>query len=472
MTYQDRKIPIVWTLPSGKAFELSNISEISYSFKHYGNLITIMDDRGKRKNDDDEDLSFLNKDSANGNNEEPLCPNGNETNNQQPKVFYSQLTKGDIFQDLSASGRTINLSIAFSGDNHDIESERFERAFAELGHSKLQLPYLERPIRVNAQTLNKKQDLVKNISSTIIEIEFIETRQNRGLTPYNNQNNVRNAIQDNINKKKQSNINTFAEFIKKLPLDKAQDTINTFTKNITKIANAISNIAEGNIEAILRDIQANLLNNTLDNIILEQTSKLIDISFSVSSSAVFVTSLLENITRDIAGITNNDNNNQEIINNTTITKEELTTNDFFITETFLSACNNILNLIQTLNAKRESRQISETVQDLHDNYRNYYEHRINQLDLLFKDTFIDEIDINTEIQTTAGYIIENSFNLKTEFNITLTEDTNLINLAYKYHRNEFKADQNNIMDYIIRTNHITDEEFILLPKNRMITLYL
>jgi hypothetical protein len=124
-------------------------------------------------------------------------------------------------------------------------------------------------------------------------------------------------------------------------------------------------------------------------------------------------------------------------------------------------------------------QIAETIQELHDNYRNYYEHRLNQLDLLFRDTFIDEIDINSEIQTTVGYIIENSFNLKTEFSITLTEDTNLINLAYKYYREEFKNNQNNntnnqnnIMDYIIKTNHIIDEEFILLPKGRKVTLYL
>jgi hypothetical protein len=318
--------------------------------------------------------------------------------------------------------------------------------------------------------LNKKQDLVKDIASTIIEIEFIETRQNRALAP--NEQNNKNILQDNIDKKKQSNINTFAEFIKRLPIDKIQDTIDIFTKNITKIANTISNIAEGNIEAILRDIQANLLNNTLDNIILEQTSKLINIGFSVSSSAVFATSLLENITKDITGITTNNSNNQDITNNATITKEDLITNDFFITETFLSTCNNVLNQIYTLNTKKESRQISETIQELHDNYRNYYENKLNQLDLLFKDTFIDEIDINSEIQTTIGYLIENSFNLKTEFNITLTEDTNLINLAYKYYRNEFKGNQNDILDYIIRTNHITDEEFILLPKNRTITLYL
>jgi hypothetical protein len=201
-----------------------------------------------------------------------------------------------------------------------------------------------------------------------------------------------------------------------------------------------------------------------------------------------VISLLENITKDITGIVsdNNNDNNQYIANNTAISKEDLITNDFFITTSFLSACSSALNLIHTLNTKKESRQIAETIQELHDGYRNYYENKLNRLDLLFRDTFVDEIDINAELQTTTGYIIENSFNLKTEFNITLIEDTNLINLAYKYYREEFRNNQNNnnninnqgnntnnqnnIMDYIIKTNHITDEEFILLPKNRTITL--
>jgi hypothetical protein len=288
-------------------------------------------------------------------------------------------------------------------------------------------------------------------------VEFIETRQNRALAP--NEQNNRNALQNNMDQKKQSNINKFAEFIKRLPLDKLQNTIDVFTKNITKIANTISNIAEGNIEAILRDIQANLLNNTLDNTILSQTSKLIDIGFSVSFSAVFVTSLLENIVNDIA-------------NNTTVTKDGLIANDFFITASFLSACGSVLNLMHTLNTKKESRHAAETIQELHDSYRNYYETKLNQLDLLFKDTFIDEIDINAEVQTTVGFIIENSFNLKTEFNIKLPEDTNLINLAYRYYRKEFKGNQNDILNHIIRTNHIKDEEFILIPKNRTITLYL
>jgi hypothetical protein len=79
MTYQDRKLPIIWTSPSGKVFELDNINEISYSFKHYGNLITIMDNK---KDNSDDDLSFLNRDNNTTNN--------NNNNNYQLSTVNSQ----------------------------------------------------------------------------------------------------------------------------------------------------------------------------------------------------------------------------------------------------------------------------------------------------------------------------------------------------------------------------------------------
>lgn len=53
MSYIDRQQIITWTSPSGKTFELNNINSIEYSFKHYGNLTTIVS-----KKEEDSSLSF------------------------------------------------------------------------------------------------------------------------------------------------------------------------------------------------------------------------------------------------------------------------------------------------------------------------------------------------------------------------------------------------------------------------------
>lgn len=258
MSYLDRQHPITWTSPTEKSFELNNINSIEYSLKHYGNLTTIVS-----KNKDDDSLAFL-KDNKNNDND---------------------LSKGDIFEDLGISGRIIPLQIIFSGDNHDKESEEFENAFKELGQSRLQLPYNSRPIRVNAQTLTKKQDLIKDIASTIIDVEFIETKQNIPLKTSNN--NLKNTLKQNIEEEILELDNNYNNFIERTPAEKLQNIFDKFNKVLTAVSNSINNIANGNIDAILRDIQANLLNGG-DITIFQETSKMIDLGFSAISSAPYI----------------------------------------------------------------------------------------------------------------------------------------------------------------------------------------
>lgn len=448
MSYIDRQHIITWTSPSGKSFELNNINSIEYSFRHYGNLTTIIN-----KKEEDNSLAFLKKEKGNNNS-----------------------SKSDIFEDLGISGRTIPLQIVFSGNNHDKESEYFENAFKELGESRLQLPYDSRPIRVNAQTLTKKQDLVKDIASTIIDVEFIETKQNIPLKTSNN--NLKNTIKQNIEEEILELDNNYNNFIETTPAEKLQSLLNKFNKVLTKVSNSINNIANGNIDAILRDIQANLLNGS-DITLLQETSKLIDAGFSTMSSAPYIKTLLENTINDITGNElkeNNNNNNEDILYTNIISQDDLTTNDFFISNIFLSACNNILDSIDTIQTRKEATQIALSIQNIYTEYRKYYDIKYNLLDLNLKDIKSSNaninININYIIQTTLGILIEASFNLKTEFNIILNEDTNLIDFAYKYYKKDFNDNQEETINKIIKTNNINNEEFILIPKNRNMIIYL
>lgn len=437
MNYLDRKHPITWTSPSGKSFELHNIQEINYSFRHYGTLTTIA-----TKSEKDNSLAFLKK------------KDGSSFNTNT----------GDIFEDLGISGKAIPLQIIFSGDNHDTESLAFERAFAEKGNSRLQLPYNDRPIRVNAQALDKKQDLVKDIASTIIEVEFIETLQNKPLSKSNT--NIKNELLESIDTKQQNNMDSFANIIEKTPADKLQSIFDTFTKNLTKISNTIGNIASGDFDAILKDIQANILNNSGISF-LEQTSQFIDLGFSIISSVPYITTLLENIINDITG-------NLDKTNTGNITKEELITSDFFINANILSACKNITINNTSIETKKEARETAIKLQNIYQSYKEYYDITYNKINanLSLADSFTNPVNVNDIVQVSAGFLIETSFDLKTEFNITLAEDSNLIDIAYRYYTKEFIKDQNEAIDYIARTNNIKGEEFILLEKGRKITIYI
>lgn len=470
MTYSDRQHTITWTSPSGKSFELLNISDIEYSFKHYGNLTTIVSDKDKGS---DNTLSFLNTNKDGGNS------NGSDSNKP----------KGDVFEDLGISGKTIPLQIIFSGDNHDTESEKFENAFKELGESKLQLVY-GRPIRVNAQTLNKKYDLVKDIASTIIEVEFIETLQNKPLASTNK--NLRNTLKSTIEDQKALLAENFNTVAKATLSEKLQKLVDSITKNLTKLANTVNNIKNGDFDAILRDIQANILNGT-SLTIFQEISSLIDVGFAMYDNIPYIKTLLSNIVNDITGNeintssnsnggNNSNNNNEDIgeiesdptspLNTNVIDQQTLLSNDFFISNIFLSVCDLITSSENiTIETRKEATQTALTIQNLYTNYKTYYDIKYKLLDLNLKNITTNNTNINTSIQLTVGLLIESSFNLKTEFNIELNEDSNLIDIAYRYYRKSFKDNPESTIDYIAKTNKIKDDEFLLLPKGKKITIY-
>ena len=194
---------------------------------------------------------------------------------------------------------------------------------------------------------------------------------------------------------------------------------------------------------------------------------------------ITIKTLLENTINDITGNElkeNNNNNNEDILYTNIISQDDLTTNDFFISNIFLSACNNILDSIDTIQTRKEATQIALSIQNIYTEYRKYYDIKYNLLDLNLKDIKSSNaninININYIIQTTLGILIEASFNLKTEFNIILNEDTNLIDFAYKYYKKDFNDNQEETINKIIKTNNINNEEFILIPKNRNMIIYL
>lgn len=318
MSYSDRQNIITWLAPSGIEFKLQNITEINYSIKHYGNLHTIATQKDKNNNN----LDFL---SANSN---------------QQNTYNAEI--GDYFEDLGISGKTIPLKIIFNGNNHDLEADKFEKAFCEIGQSKLQLIY-EKSILVNAQSLSKSYNIINDISSTIFDVEFIETSQlinsqnnetiatkknklkikideqliinaeatnNNVIAILNNSGNKTTTLQD-LAKKYNDNLTIIVSYM--------QEVVDKFNTNVIKISNSLNNIKNNDFNAILRDIQANLLNNLDGNLSItgQQINKLINLGFSIVSSAPFNVSLL-----------------QKIINN--LAKNEQTTKDNLIINDFLS----------------------------------------------------------------------------------------------------------------------------------------
>ena len=229
-------------------------------------------------------------------------------------------------------------------------------------------------------------------------------------------NNLKNSLKQNIEEEIFELDNNYNSFIERTPAEKLQNIFDKFNKVLTAVSNSINNIANGNIDAILRDIQANLLNGS-GITLFQETSKMIDIGFSAISSAPYIKTLLENTVNDITGNELSEEG-QSILNTNVINQDDLTTNDFFISNIFLSACSNILDLADTIQTRKEATQIAISIQDLYTSYKRYYDIKYNLLNLNLKDIKASNtninININYIIQTTLGILIETSFNLKTD----------------------------------------------------------
>lgn len=416
LEFLDRRRAISWTSPKGKLFNLANVREHSYSFKHYGNLYTIATAQESQSN------------------------------------TTADITKGDVFTDLGVSGREITLTILFSGNNHDLESQKFELAFRELGASKLQLAY-GNPLRVNAQSLTKTQHLVENLAVTSLEVSFIEVQQNLPLGTAPNAA----GLQKQIATVETQSTNSLISQLSSLSPEDLATAYDTLSKGIVTIANVFSDVASGDFQAILRDIQANLL-NTSTNTLLQQTSKLLDLGFKVTGS---VPTLGQVLSKSISPLQQSN----------VSSKAELLMNHGLATSCLLSTAKVISNNTLELQTRREASQLASTLQTIYDDYVNHYEATAKSLVQDFQDVLVDRVSLHTLMAQVINSLLESSLTLKTELYLTLEQDTTLINLAYEYYREEFTKNPEATLDKIITINRLQDEELILIPKHRQITLY-
>lgn len=416
LEFLSRRQVISWTSPTGKIFNLTNIQEHSYSFKHYGNLYTIA------------------------------------TAQESQSDTTVDMTKGDVFTDLGVSGREITLTILFSGNNHDLEAQKFELAFRELGSSKLQLAY-GNPLRVNAQSLTKTQHLMENLAVTSLEVSFIEVQQNLPLGAAPNTA----GLQKQIAEVETQSQNSLMAQLQALDVDDLTKAYDALAKGIVTIANVFSDVTTGDFQAILRDIQANLL-NTSTNTLLQQTSKLLDLGFKVTGS---VPTLGQVLSKSISPLQQSN----------VSSKAELLMNHGLATSCLLSTAKVISNNTLELQTRREASQLASTLQTIYDDYVNHYETTAKALVQDFQDVLVDKVNLHSLMAQVINSLLESSLNLKTELRLELEQDTTLINLAYEYYREEFTKNPEATLDKIITVNHLQDEELILIPKHRQITLY-
>jgi hypothetical protein len=85
--------------------------------------------------------------------------------------------------------------------------------------------------------------------------------------------------------------------------------------------------------------------------------------------------------------------------------------------------------------------------------------------------YIKDDNLQSVIAAAANEILERSYRLKIERLVVLSEDKTIIDLAYEYYKDDFYADPDGTIDYLIRTNNLHDDEFLILPRGSEVKIY-
>ena len=328
----------------------------------------------------------------------------------------------DTFQDLGVAGRDIPLTIKFIGDNHDLDANKFEKAFCEIGKSKLQLHYGNQII-VNAIEFTRKNSVIDNISCTIFEVKFHETAD----TAYPNADITK--LQDLILKGKflttgnvANLVNTFNTVSQNISSYKKFMT--PFTNNLNMITGVLQNIQDSKYLSILSDIQSQMpFNNAL--VMGTQIGLLYQAGLSTFNAASDIFNICSGAI------------NQLMPSNPDF--PTLASNDFFAKTALINTAQILASAnIQT---RKDAITAAQNYQGINQTYQQYIDSQIVTLSQNNTNSqpvsLAQDVDVYSLVQNTAGALYEQAFGLKTEMNIILDEPTNLIMLAYQYYPDDF-----------------------------------
>lgn len=427
MSYKERQKQVAWTSPSGVAFNLK-INDINTTFRHSGQLIDLFSE------------------------------------------------KGDMFFDAGITGRIIPLSIIFFGDNHDLDSDKFESALREIGEGTLQLPY-DSPIKVNVLEAIRQYSLVNNVSTTTFKVVYHEIVQeafptvegsakSRLLSKVSRltetlSSNFGNGLSIRTIFEKNAITSTIIDYV---------DTINDFAQPIIKeaqeavaFATNVATSIKTNIELLSSDpftiasqvaILVGVPSDTIDNF---------------KSLMTYSEGLVNTITKD------------PFESDSLVTMRKR--NDIYASAlvgggAVQSLCTGLLN--SSYKTRTEAFEAAARLQAAYELYRDFLDNMQTQFESSqtltgqYLQTGDLSVPLNDLIQQTAGQLVEISFGLKREYTFIVTKDTNMINIVSEYYPESFAFDEENnqtvTLDEFSDLNKLTNDELLLIPKGREIVV--
>ena len=324
----------------------------------------------------------------------------------------------------------------------------FEKAYCERGKSKLQLHYGDF-LLVQAMDFDRLNDDVKTLSLTEVQVTFHECGKTKyPTTKRSSQSAAKTKAQNARAAVAQSFSNTVATV-------KNQTTFaSKIQSNLDKINNAFDSIQNATFVSILQDLKnGNILNNPY--VMSTQLGLLFNAAFgtytNVSDVLNTVYDLLPNFT------SSNDDRDEYIADNV------------FAQNMIISASENVNG--SELDTRKEAIEAAEDLQEINDIYQEASQSKEQEFNKKLDDTIIQDVDISDVVNETIGSLVDKSDDLKIEKTISVSEVTGIVNIAAQYYPDDFKADPDKTIEYLIKTNDFSFDKLIYLNKGDKFVIY-
>jgi hypothetical protein len=349
--------------------------------------------------------------------------------------------------------RRYPLRIFFWGENYDRDSSSFISLLEQSGIGKLEHPSYGTMDVVPLGTIRQRDDLKTSSNQAIIEVTFFNTI--KVIYPLSQQD-ARSTIFGKISNF--SNTKAF-DFSENLDLqDKTQELsfIGSFNQNIDGVGAYLKDISKTvtSVENEFNTINQSI-NDGIDTLIGKPTTlaiQTIELIKAPSRAASLISQKIDGYTNIINGILGKENK----------TNNDLANNSLFAESSVVSIANSCLN--SDFETKKESIQAAE---DLLSQFDLVNEWREDNTALLNEfDTGESYQDLQDIVALTAGYLIQLSFNLKTERIFVNDRNRTIVDLAAELYG---KVDEK--LDEIININELNGDEILELPINKEIIYY-
>lgn len=457
--FEDSMQDVMWTAPDGTSFKIKTLSS-GYSQKHIGEV------------KENPRTSVSHSTSTKG------AKKGNSSSSSSVSTSSSKKRVGDsndTFTDLGIGGRDVSLDCYFIGDNHYSESNAFRKALCQIGKSKLQLAYGEE-FTVNVLNFEVKNSLVERINSTIITVNWHETSPS---TYPKSEKSKQKEIKSTVAKTKENLASTVEETAKSIqsPSRLASFT-NKFQGALTKVSNALDTASNVSLNSIMSDIMGqDLISNSFTitsqlGVIFQKAANLtnqtknignsFDLPSSYSSLFGGWQALVNSLKTDSLKSTISSNYTPEQV-------DELKLNDSIASSAIVSVAESLLNT--NFETRAEAVEAAKSIVDLNDSWSDFVDEESSRI-VDLGDAFIRDENVLDVVLKAANEILDRSYKLKVEQKITLSEDKTPIELAYEFYNESFRENPDSTLDYLIRTNNFTDDDFFLIPRGREVKIYI